>query len=355
MVNLEHEGRQKTLAVIIPAYNAQKYLEQSIYSVTKQPCKDLMVVIIDDGSTDKTYEIAYKLSISDERIHVIHKENGGVSTARNAGLDYCKNYSPKYIAFLDSDDVWVEGFYSNQLKNKVLSSGKDLYQFAYYDGNEELSRGRYHSVLEYQMEVPRFFPYFWCLMYKYEVIGELRFPKGIKVQEDEAFKYAYLCMCNSWEPINSPMYIYRMNSESISHQKEFDVEERYFKYVIPVWGWVERWLFERKLEKSTISEKDIQGCRTMQKTFLAEYIEVACRHGVVPARITEVIDKSNYKELFNHEEIWCDDRRKKIWSNFYQHPYLTFFKFRIAQIILSILQKFKDNLIVQKYRYPEKL
>ncbi|HJA50079.1 MAG TPA: glycosyltransferase, partial [Candidatus Fusicatenibacter intestinipullorum] len=91
------------ISVIIPVYNVEKYLKRCLDSVINQTYKNLEIILIDDGSTDNSGKICDEYAQKDERIIVIHKENGGVSSARNKGLDICIG---DYISFIDSDD-WI--------------------------------------------------------------------------------------------------------------------------------------------------------------------------------------------------------------------------------------------------------
>jgi len=349
------EGGQPTLAVIIPAYNAEKYIEQCILSVIMQPCKDLAVVVIDDGSTDRTPLIVKSFDKKDERIFVLCKKNGGVSSARNLGLDFCEKLNPKYIAFLDSDDVWVNGFYTEAMRTKIIEDDRDLYQFEYYDGNQKISRGRYRKAQKQKSDIPRFFLYFCSLIYRYSLIKTLRFNECIRVQEDESFKYIFACLCKSWEPVNCPIFIYRSNNGSVVHEKKFDVQKRYFEYVIFAWEWAEKQLASRREMYNSITEKDIAQCKTMQKTFLAEYIEVACRQGVPVSMIVESIDKSGLGWLFEDKTVWCDAKRIDIWERFANHPYTTWLFYRLQQIIFDCIYILRSNPLLQRIKYPEKL
>lgn len=94
------------LSVIIPVYNVEEYLERCVKSVLNQDFCNLEVILVDDGSPDNCPQICDKLAEIDKRITVIHKPNGGLSTARNVGI---KNAKGEYISFLDSDDQWAEG------------------------------------------------------------------------------------------------------------------------------------------------------------------------------------------------------------------------------------------------------
>ena len=92
---------REVVSIIIPVYNVEKYLEKCINSVLEQTFKDIKIILVDDGSTDKSPDICDKYSKKDERVCVIHKKNQGVSEARNTGIN---NANGKYVIFIDSDD-----------------------------------------------------------------------------------------------------------------------------------------------------------------------------------------------------------------------------------------------------------
>ena len=91
------------ISVIIPVYNTEKYLKECIESVLAQTYTDLEILLINDGATDSSPQICEAYEKQDDRIKVIHKENGGLSDTRNVGIDQC---SGDYVLFLDSDDYW---------------------------------------------------------------------------------------------------------------------------------------------------------------------------------------------------------------------------------------------------------
>lgn len=94
------------LSVIIPIYKVEDYLERCVKSVLNQDFKDIEVILVDDGSPDRCPQICDEFAKTDERIKVLHKPNGGLSSARNAGIEMAVG---EYLAFLDSDDQWVDG------------------------------------------------------------------------------------------------------------------------------------------------------------------------------------------------------------------------------------------------------
>ena len=96
------------ISIIVPIYNVERFLEKSVSSILNQTYNNLEIILVDDGSKDLSGIIADKLSKLDNRIQVIHKQNGGLSSARNEGL---KHVTGEYVAFLDSDDCIIPEFY----------------------------------------------------------------------------------------------------------------------------------------------------------------------------------------------------------------------------------------------------
>lgn len=107
------------LSVIVPIYNAEKHLNRCIQSIINQTYTNIELLLIDDGSKDSSGEICDKYAASDERIRVFHKKNGGVSSARNVGLDNATGY---YIAFVDSDDYLMPNAYEILIKNSTANN-----------------------------------------------------------------------------------------------------------------------------------------------------------------------------------------------------------------------------------------
>ena len=111
---------KRLISIIIPVYNVEEYIEQCIQSVINQTYKKLEIILIDDGSLDKSGKICDAYADRDKRIIVIHKENGGLSDARNKGIDIA---SGEYITFVDSDDYvedsFIEDLYTTLINNNA--------------------------------------------------------------------------------------------------------------------------------------------------------------------------------------------------------------------------------------------
>ena len=118
--------REPLVSVIVPIYNVEKYLRKSVDSIINQSYKNLEIILVDDGSPDSCPCICEEYEEKDSRVKVIHKENGGLSDARNAGIDWAmENSDSEWIAFVDSDD-YLHPNYLLMLYNTALTESADL-------------------------------------------------------------------------------------------------------------------------------------------------------------------------------------------------------------------------------------
>lgn len=128
------------ISFVIPVYNVQSYLKDCVLSITSQTYQDIEVILVDDGSKDNSPAICDKLASNDKRVRVIHKDNGGLSDARNCGL---KAVHGEYVVFLDSDDFWI-GRDSLQKLVKIIADNKDIdfinFNCCYYYGDENFTK-----------------------------------------------------------------------------------------------------------------------------------------------------------------------------------------------------------------------
>jgi len=227
------------LCVIVPAYNAERYLRETVYSLINQPCKDLCVIIVNDGSKDRTLQIAQELSATDSRIHVIDQENGGAAKARNAGLDLCMEIRAQYFTFLDADDVWVDAFYDATLRQHLSSHNKDVYYFGHYTADYCLKRGRRFPVSPCDDSSGSLKKYgiHCCYIHRTELIQKYRLyfpPQRYRTQEDTTFTFLFCTLADCFEHIDKEIFLYRSNPNSASHSR-FTPSELYFSHAIPAW------------------------------------------------------------------------------------------------------------------------
>lgn len=121
------------ISIIVPIYNTEKYLSKCINSILQQTYQDFELILIDDGSTDNSLTICKKYSEKDERIKVLHKENGGQGSARNLGLSVFRG---DYVTFIDSDD-WIDSRLLYVLLNNLISTNADISCCAVYSNENE--------------------------------------------------------------------------------------------------------------------------------------------------------------------------------------------------------------------------
>ena len=220
------------VSVIIPAYNAEKYLKECVDSVLKQTHKDVELIIINDGSKDGTKDILDEYASMHSNIQVVHTENGGVSRARNIGLEHAHG---EYIMFLDSDDLLVSNAIEillSDLKDNAADVAAGLMNSDVGDGIIS-SKGTETSIwagtegIEKSLE-DNPFTYSSCAkLFKRKVLENIRFIEGRKIHEDSYFVFCSLIGQPTIVIRNIYIYKYRANENSASHaafsEKYFDI------------------------------------------------------------------------------------------------------------------------------------
>jgi glycosyltransferase involved in cell wall biosynthesis len=204
-----------SISVIVPVYNAEKTLRQCVDSILAQDFKDFELLLIDDGSKDGSPVICDEYAAKDTRVRAFHKENGGVSSARNVGLDHAKG---EWITFVDSDDYITKGYFDG-----VIGRKEDLLIISYVwliNGNETSDNrlNGYHHISE-ETDIREFLNFFLTTMifrgpvaklYKKERLGEIRFDDSLKVGEDTCFVHHYLLNCHSFFCLHRGRYVVRL-------------------------------------------------------------------------------------------------------------------------------------------------
>ena len=214
------------LSIIIPVYNVKPYLRQCVDSVLSQTYQDLQVILVDDGSTDSSGILCDQLAQQDSRIQIVHKENGGLSSARNAGL---KVATGDYVAFLDSDDVYLQADGLAQLMAVVQAEQPDVLLFQAVDiyPHRQSARKAYdadylatHTGTEvfHQLVRTQSFNMSAC----FQVIRrdlleqhQIYFEKGL-LSEDVDWSLRLWRYVNKVRAINLPLYGYQHREGSIS-------------------------------------------------------------------------------------------------------------------------------------------
>ena len=209
------------ITIIVPIFKVEPYLRRCVDSIVNQAYRNLEIILVDDGSPDNCGVICDEYAIVDSRIKVIHKPNGGLSDARNAGLDIAKG---DYIGFVDSDD-FIHPMMFKDLFEQLEKNEADIAQcsFLRVSGDEMVNLSEPHNLkvisnmeaLEY-IYTPFCVDYIvaWDKLYKKELFKELRFPKS-KIHEDEFTTYKLFYRSKKIVTTDKKYYYYFQSPNSI--------------------------------------------------------------------------------------------------------------------------------------------
>lgn len=217
---------KELVTIIVPIYNVEKYLKECIESIINQTYKNLEIILVNDGSTDDSLKICMNYKKKDNRIVIINKTNGGLSDARNKGIDAANG---KYICFVDSDDyissAYVELLYNEARKNNtdivlcgikyVNDEKKILSEYAY---KKNFVKSGKELLIDYYQENGVEVIVAWNKLYKRELFNTYRYNVG-KIHEDEFLTYKILYNLDKVSIISDKLYYYRKNDTSIVNKK----------------------------------------------------------------------------------------------------------------------------------------
>ena len=232
------------LTIIVPVYNAEDYLSRCLDSILNQDMPSYEVILVDDGSTDSSALICDRYSATDSRFRTIHKPNGGVSSARNAGLNLAKG---EYVMFVDSDDELAPGALT------FMTSGLDgedfvLGGFIEYIGeipNRNVAPTA--SVSYSEAGLSDFFdanirrncemldaP--WAKMFRRKALGNLRFNESLNYAEDKLFVFEFLSICRSIRTCKETVYNYYLRAGSLGSDISSDRHLAQLKTFLPIYA-----------------------------------------------------------------------------------------------------------------------
>lgn len=227
------------ITIIIPVYQVEKYIHKCINSIINQTYRKLEIILVDDGSDDKSGMICDEYAKSDRRVQVIHKENGGLSDARNVALDIMKG---TLVTFVDSDD-YISDNYVMELYNLIINNNVDIsvsnvikfWQDIEIQEKRNIHKNRlYIFDTEKALETMFYQDKFDCSacmkMYKSALFDNIRFPKG-RIFEDIATIYKVIMKAKRLAYTEQALYYYLQRPESIEH-KEFSSSKLDMYYAV---------------------------------------------------------------------------------------------------------------------------
>ena len=250
-------------SVIVPVYKVEGYLEQCVESVLQQTYTDFELILVDDGSPDRCPEMCDELAEKDSRIKVLHKENGGASSARNAGLDIA---SGEYIMFLDSDDYWNDENALQEVYDKA-KFGTDIVIFGCTDwdihtNKKVVSRSSYNQeimqsndknmILHYLLSEKKLPGGPTVFMTRRDLIERLkiRFKEGITA-EDYDWVLSIFLNASNFAAIDDPFYTYRKRQEgSVTTSSQLNIING-ISYTL------DKWIVESEKISSSVVRRDV--------------------------------------------------------------------------------------------------
>lgn len=235
----------KKISVVVPVYKVEAYLKRCVSSLCRQTYKNLEIILVDDGSPDRSGEICDELAKCDDRIQVIHKQNGGLSDARNVGIEAATG---EYIAFIDSDDWYdpnmLELLYRLCEENQsgiAECSYRSIYKdYVLAETNCSGAVMEFTPVkaIESNLDWKYCKPVAWNKLYRRDVIGEIRYPVG-KLHEDEFTTHLFYLASNKIMYLDVALVNYErrnLNSITASFQpRNLHVCEAFLNKVKLIW------------------------------------------------------------------------------------------------------------------------
>lgn len=313
------------ISVIVPVYKVQDYLERCVDSILAQTWSALEVILVDDGSPDDCGAICDRYAAQDARVRVIHKANGGLSSARNAGMDAATG---DWLAFVDSDD-WLDPTMLDLLHRLCVEHDAQIAECGYrsfYADRTESSAAETGTVteatplqaMEGNLDYKRFFVMVWNKLYRADITRGVRFPEG-RIHEDEFTTHKFYLAAQKIVAVDTAAYNYdrsregsitaRFRAENLTDACAALRERMYLAWETPVlaplgerlcnlYGWI---LFDRlvKCEQAGIDLGDLRVRRTVQDA-LADWPKMR-QHGLAE-RYEEnfkALKKRRCKALYN--------------------------------------------------------
>lgn len=315
---------KELVSIIVPVYNAEKYLSRSIEGLLNQTYDEIEIILVDDGSTDNSLEICRKYCAEYCNIRIFEKENGGVSSARNMGIDMALG---KYICFVDADDC-IEKEYVENLIEEIWSGvdiaicGHDkVFPNRVVNKIPKYSKRWNAKQLKYRLFMDTNFMIVCDKMYRLDILKQhqIRFKQNLKMSEDALFEMEYAIYCSTAGYVSQPLYHYMQNNESVTHtvsMKKLKTERIKF------------WDYYLELEK-IINPKDtvLIDAYTLRKFYEA-------------MGIIQLYTKDNEAEILIPESVKQCYQRKAF--HFLFSPYVKInFKCKYIALRLGVLECFK--------------
>lgn len=343
------------ISIIVPIYNVEQYLRKCIESLINQTLKEIEVILVDDGSPDNCPQICDEYAQKDERIKVIHKQNAGVSAARNSGIEIATG---EWLAFVDADD-WVEENIYEEAYKRTLEGDPDLVLFNFFYNykkcemvNENIPKEDFITMdsqiiekLRLSLMHPFYAPYDskfasmaapWNKIFKASIVKEknIKFPVEVKgVFDDGLFNLYYYDYVKKVNFFNMPLYHYRILSTSMLNKykaNRLEINELVFKKI------------EEYMKEKQVNETFHKAYYARIVTYLSLTINVYFFSKDNPKKFNEIMKELKqtanlepYKTAINQVDKKYVGKTEGLYCNLLKHNmiFFTFVLYKIKKIL----------------------
>lgn len=321
------------LFVIVPVYNAEEYIAQTLDSVLAQPYEKIRIVCVDDGSSDNSIGILREYESRCPNVCVLQQDNAGVSAARNTGIEYVLDHCGEqdYLSFLDADDLWANDSVTEQ--NVAIFDGMDCVGFSSVRTMHNLSRVASAPHISADV-LPGGQSSIWChsghpmgaVFYSCELVRRyhIRFIYGLKYAEDGLFKFVCLFLAEKIRLVDQVLYLYRINAGSAMHSRKFGTD--YMPDIIR--GYMQTGLFLSQYENADRGNANF--CHVLAGVYTIEMIAEHYQHFRSTAALDQFLTDNpdiaimigmldpgdlsdNHRQLY---DMYISNPKKFRWNNY---------------------------------------
>lgn len=280
------------VSIIVPAYNVEQYIEKCLETLVKQTLKEIEIIVVNDGSTDRTKQkIEQFVERYPEKIKYIEKSNGGLSDARNYGLLYAQG---KYIGFIDSDD-YVETNMFEEMYRKAEEENSDMVECDFiweYPTRQRIDTGRIYNNKKEALLYARVVA--WNKLIKKDTLekARIRFPKGLRYEDTEFF-YKLLPSLEKISFVKTPMVHYIQRNNSIANTQNERVKE-----IFEIWDNILKFYKENNLFEEYKNEIEYTYARFLLCSSLLRIVKVADK------KVRRELEERTWQELNTNFPNW---------------------------------------------------
>lgn len=302
------------LYVVVPVYNAKKYLQTAVDSVLKQPSEDIEVVLVDDGSTDGSGDLCNAIAEKHREVYSIHQENAGVSAARNVGIEYVltqtQDYETTYIAFLDADDFWMDNVISDSTMQIIIDKKYDIVSFSCYYSNAFANRLSINFTNKDESFImPNKGTTQWLLnghlgskLFRCSMLrnNKIRFMEDVKFNEDIIFEREAVFCAESAASMGDYLHIYRMNPSSITHNNRCSLSNA--TIVASTWYRIRTWAKDINVSEENKKQWEL-FCKSLSGQRLLEAASSLAEAGYGAKEVLACISDVPFYDIINRLQV----------------------------------------------------